>query len=60
VVEYEKPEGGYDWTVYYEHEEDQLEEMTVFGQATIEDAVTEARYSLRGTEPYFILGAQRG
>lgn len=50
----------YDWTILYQFEEDQLEEMSVFGQATIEEALKEARYSLRqAEEPYVIIGVSR-
>lgn len=35
---------GYDWIVTYE-DDDGVEEMSVFGQIKIEDALTEARRS---------------
>jgi hypothetical protein len=55
---------GYDWTVSYQCEDQDPEEMSVFGQIRIEDAVREARYSLDGINnmnvgTYAILGVHR-
>lgn len=39
---------GHDWSVRYQFDDDEPEEMLVFGQIAIEEALKEARYSLDG------------
>jgi hypothetical protein len=37
---------GYDWDIFYQFEGEEMEQMSVFGQIKMEDALKEARYSL--------------
>lgn len=39
---------GYDWAIYYQFDDAEHDQMLVFGQITLEDALREARYSLDG------------
>lgn len=55
---------GWDWIVTYQFDDGGIEEMSVFGQRTMEDAVREARFSLDGINnmnvgKYAILGVMR-
>jgi hypothetical protein len=55
---------GWDWKVIYQSYDDPKDIMYIFGQMSIEDALKEAHYSLRGfnsesEQDYTILGVYR-